>query len=116
MATNQARANEQTSAGRPSYERASGVMEIVREKIDEVATDAEWALGSEEGLEHEWLDDDLLEDDEEGDDDEGFFQELARALEESLLRNERGESWRPQLSAEPVAAEPVAPPRLAKLG
>jgi hypothetical protein len=106
MATNHARANDPTPQGRPSYERASGVMEIVREKIDEVATEAEWALGSDDASEREWLDDDLVEedtsddDDDDDDDDDGFFTELARALEESLLSNERGESWRPRLASE----------------
>jgi hypothetical protein len=102
MAMNHARANDPTPQGRPSYERASGVMEIVREKNDEVATEAEWALGSDDASERERLDDDLVEEDtsDDDDDDEGFFTELARALEESLSSNERGESWRPRLASE----------------
>lgn len=103
MATNHARANDPTPQGRPSYERASGVMEIVREKIDQVATEAEWALGSDDASEREWLDDDLVEEDTSDDEEEGFFTELARALEESLWSNERGESWRPRLASENAA-------------
>lgn len=78
--------DEAPSSRRP---RGPGVVELVQKKIEEVAAEAEWALGSEEGLEHEWVDDGEAEGDDDDDDD--FFEDVARAIEQTLWSDEGGD-------------------------
>jgi hypothetical protein len=72
-------------------ERGPGVVELVREKIEELAAEAEWTLGSEEGLEHEWVEGETVEEDDEGE-GEGFFESVAHAIEQTLWSDDRDEA------------------------
>jgi hypothetical protein len=86
-------ANERCEGVRDTVARgphaAPGVVELVRGKLEEVAARAEWALGSEEGRANAWRDgaDDGAEGAEGGD----FFEEVARAIEQSLWNERRPE-------------------------
>lgn len=72
--------------GPPPSRPGPGVVELVRDKLEEVAAKAEWALGSEEGRREAWLD--------EADDDgqeEDFFEDVARAIEQTLWDDPRAD-------------------------
>jgi hypothetical protein len=79
MATHEPRIDDEVPSSRRA--RGPGVVELVQKKIEEVAAEAEWALGSEEGLEREWVEGAEADDEEEG---EGFFDDVARAIEQTL--------------------------------
>jgi hypothetical protein len=88
MATHEPRSNDEVPFSRRA--RGPGVVELVQKKIEEVAAEAEWALGSEEGLEHEWVEGVAAGDDEE-EEGEGFLEDVARAIEQTLWDDERDE-------------------------
>ncbi|HEU4406764.1 MAG TPA: hypothetical protein VFS43_15970 [Polyangiaceae bacterium] len=87
MATHEPRIDDEVPSSRRA--RGPGVVELVQKKIEEVAAEAEWALGSEEGLEHEWVEGVAADDDEE--EGEGFLEDVARAIEQTLWDDERDE-------------------------
>lgn len=90
MATHEPPFDDEVPSSRRA--RGPGVVELMQKKIEEVAAEAEWALGSKEGLEHEWVEGSEAEDEEdEDDDDEDFFEDVARAIEQTLWSDEDGE-------------------------
>ncbi len=94
MATYETRDDEAAPPSRPRRERAGGVVELVREAIEDVAAEAERALGSEEGLERvrAEVDDDGADDGDDGDDGDDFFEGVARAIERTLWDDGGGKS------------------------
>ncbi len=89
MATHEPRLDDEVLSSRRA--RGPGVFELVQKKIEEVAAEAEWALGSNEGLEHEWVEVNEADDDDEDEDDEDFFEDVARAIEQTLWSDEDGQ-------------------------
>lgn len=100
MATYKLLTNEQMLSSWHAYVKGAGVVELVKEKLEEVAAEAERALGSEEGREHAWAGG-AADECYDGDD---FFENVARAIEEALWEGEQADRAAAAAATRPLAS------------